>query len=269
MFKKVMKETKQLSSIIDKDKPLDLVTKQFLKRLNGYIHECFQKVKVVDKPNADLERLFNKRTVLRTKTDNASKKELETVENELSSKYSKVMFKKIMKEVTGLEDSEDGGFNTGRLWKLKKKISTKVSEPSTAMRDTNGKLITSKEEVKAESVKHYKNVFKERKITKDLQDFQAAREKLCLDRLKLARQTKSPEWSIEDVTCVLIELKTGKSKDPYEIPNELFKPIVAGDDLILAVVKLINRIKSELTFPAPMKICNVTDLYKNKGSKQS
>ena len=72
---------------LDKDKPLDLVTKQFLTRLNGYVHECFKKVKIVDKPNADLERLYNKRAVLRTKSDNVSKKELEVVENELSIKY--------------------------------------------------------------------------------------------------------------------------------------------------------------------------------------
>ena len=89
------------------------------------------------------------------------------------------MFKKIRTEVTGLEDSEDGGFNAGRLWKLKKKLSPKASEPPTAMIDTNGKLITSDEEIKAEAVRHYKNVFKERDITKDLKEFQATREQLC------------------------------------------------------------------------------------------
>ena len=243
MFKKVTTDTKQLSSIINKDKPLDIVNKQFLKRLNEYVHECFQKIRIVDKPNTDLERQYNKITVLRTQTDIASKKELEAVENELSTKYLVVMYKKIMTEVTGLEDSEDGDFNAGRLWKLKKKLSPKVSEPPTAMKDTNGKLITSSEDIKAEAVKHYKNVFKDRDITSNLKDFQATREKLCLDRLDSASQVKSPEWSIENVTCVLKELKTGKSKDPYELPNELFKPSVAGEDLILAVVKLMNRIK--------------------------
>jgi hypothetical protein len=71
------------------------------------------------------------------------------------------------------------------------------------------------------------------------------------------------------VTNVLKSLKTGKSKDPYELPNELFRPNTAGDDLILAVTKLMNRIKEELVFPDPMTMCNVTNLYKNKGSKQS
>ena len=130
-FKKLTTDTKQLSSIVDKDKPLDIVTKQLLKRINGFVHECFSKVKLTDKPNKDLERLYNKRTVLRTKSDAESKKQLESVESELCKKYSEVMFQKIMTEVKGMEDSEDGGFNSGRLWKLKKKLSPKVSDPPT------------------------------------------------------------------------------------------------------------------------------------------
>ena len=43
---------------------------------------------------------------------------------------------------------------------------------------------------------------------------------------------------MEDVTYVLKSLKTGKSKDPYNILNELQKPDVAGEDLILAIQSL-------------------------------
>ena len=133
------------------------------------------------------------------------------------------------------------------------------------MTNSVGKLLTSEDDIKAEAIKHYKNVFKEREISKDLQDFQVTREKLCDERLNIVSRNKSPEWSISDVTNVLKSLKTGKSKDPYQLPNELFRPSVAGDDLILAVTKLMNRIKTELYFPSPMNICNVTNLYKNKG----
>ena len=86
-------------------------------------------------------------------------------------------------------------------------------------------------------------------------------------RLKEASTNKTPEWSVEDVIFVLKSLKTGKSKDPYDIPNELMKPDVAGTDLILAVTKIMNRIKTELVFPAPLNVCNVTNLFKNKGFK--
>ena len=105
-------------------------------------------------------------------------------------------------------------------------------------------------------------------IKEDLEKLKVERETLCHERLKIASVNKIPPWSIDDVTNVLKGLKTGKSKDPYDIPNELFKPEVAGSNLILAITKLMNRIKDELTFPSPMGVCNVTNLYKNKGSKQ-
>ena len=73
---------------------------------------------------------------------------------------------------------------------------------------------------------------------------------------------------MEDVTSVLRSLKTGKAKDPFDMPNKIFKPDVAGSDLILTQTKLMNRIKDELHFPEPINVCNVTNLFKNKGLKK-
>ena len=52
------------------------------------------------------------------------------------------------------------------------------------------------------------------------------------------------------------------------MPNEIFKPDVAGSDLILAITKLMNRIKDELHFPEPINVCNVTNMFKNQGLKK-
>ena len=54
----------------------------------------------------------------------------------------------------------------------------------------------------------------------------------------------------------------------YDLPNEIFKPEVAGDDLILAVTKLMNRIKNELSYSTLLELCSVTNLYK-KGDRAS
>ena len=131
------------------------------------------------------------------------------------------------------------------------------------MQSAEGKLLTTDEDIKEEAIKHYEKVFKSREITEGLEGLEVAREKLCEKRLIKSRQNKTAQWTVEDVTNVLKSLKTGKSKDPYELPNELFRPNTAGDDLILAVTKLMNRIKEELVFPDPMTMCNVTNLYKN------
>ena len=46
-----------------------------------------------------------------------------------------------------------------------------------------------------------------------------AKEALCDERLKEASKCKTPMWSVGDVTIVLKQLKTGKSKNPYDFPN--------------------------------------------------
>ena len=263
-FKKATTETKQLSQIICQDKSLTVVTNKMMKRLKGFIHQCFKKVKIVDKPNEELNDLYNKRQILRTKTDEKSKLELTKLNDELCKKYSDSMFKKIEQELKDTGDCEDGGFNSGKLWKLKKKLAPRNSEPPSAMEDKEGNVLTSKEDILSEAVKHYKNIFEPQQMADELKGIQKERELLCMKRLEMARQNKSPPWSVKDVTFVLNSLKVGKSKDPYDIPNELFKPDVAGDDLILAITKLMNRIKDELIYPKTLTVCNVTNLFKNK-----
>ena len=262
MFKAETTNTDCLSKIIDLDKPIDVVAKKFMKRLSGVIHKCFNKVKIVDKEDKRLQKLYNTRRVLRNKSDDESVLKLEEVEKELSEKYADIMCKKIMGEIKDVGDSEDGGYSAGRLWKLKKKLSPKHTEPPTAMLNSKGKLLTNDEDIKKEAVNHYTNVFKSKDMKAGLEDIKNGREELCRARLKKAKETKSPPWSVDDVKCVLKHLKIGKSKDPYDIPNELFRLDNAGDDLILAITKLMNRIKKEQIFPKLMNTCNVTNLYK-------
>ena len=100
------------------------------------------------------------------------------------------MANKILKEVKGFEDAEDGGFNSGKLWKLKKKLAPKP----TAMETTDGKLPTDDGDILEEAVKHYKAVFKKRDMIEGLESIEEQQEKLCQKRLKEASQQKSLPW---------------------------------------------------------------------------
>ena len=53
------------------------------------------------------------------------------------------------------------------------------------------------------------------------------------------------------------------------MPNELFLLSNAGDDLILAVTVLMNQIKDQQVFPECVRLCNVTNAFKNKGDRGS
>ena len=114
-FKSATTYTDKLSKIIDTDKPLDVVTKKFIKRLQGFIHQCFKKVRIVEKEDKKLEELYNKRRILRLNNDEASVIKLDEVEKELCEKYSEVMCNKIMGELRDMGSCEDGGYNSGKL----------------------------------------------------------------------------------------------------------------------------------------------------------
>ena len=80
-----------------------------------------------------LENLSEKRRRLRTKPDQKSKDELKQVDNELTEKYSENMYSKIMEELKGVNDSEEGGFNSDHVWKLKKRILPRLNDVPRAM----------------------------------------------------------------------------------------------------------------------------------------
>ena len=51
--------------------------------------------------------------------------------------------------------------------------------------------------------------------------------------------------------------------------NEIFHPSVAGADLKKAILGLMNRIKSEQVYPEALEKCNISSIFKNKGSRNS
>ena len=80
---------------------------------------------------------------------------------------------------------------------------------------------------------------------------------------------KTPPWTLSDLEKVLKSLKKQKSRDPHGLANDLFRPGVAGDDLKLAVLKLMNMIKNHQTYPRCLELCNISSIWKSKGPKSS
>ena len=65
---------------------------------------------------------------------------------------------------------------------------------------------------------------------------------------------------------VLKSLKTKKSADPAGLINELFKPLVAGSDVIESLLLLSNKVKDQCEIPSFLQLANITSGYKSKGS---
>ena len=268
-FKEMTSRDKFLSEVFNNNyQTVTVKTKKLMKRLKFCLSQCFRKVRLKQtKKNKEIEELFRKRTILRTKKDHSSQKALEAVEEKLSDMCAEENLK-IIKEACGKLSCETGGLNVGNLWQLKKKLRGRCNEPPTAMNDEHGNLVTGAKALEELTIKTYIDRLKALNIKKGLEVHQMKREELCEKRLEEAHSNVTPDWDMKDLERVLKQLKTKKSCDPLGFSNELFKLENAGEDLKAATLKLMNEIKSKQEFPDILKICNITSLYKSKGSRK-
>ena len=146
-FHEMTDNSTKLSSVFDTKDNIEVQSKRFLKELNKILHQCFKKIRVTESTNKEVDRLFEKRKFLKKKEDRNSKKELNKVEEKLADKMAEDMYK-IVKEEVELVKCEDGGFNSGHLWRLKNKLRPKTNNTPTAIQNQNGILVTTSQEIK-------------------------------------------------------------------------------------------------------------------------
>ena len=267
-FKKLTSSDNFLSSVFQKKGNIEKQTKIFLKRLKYCISQSFRKIRIKkSKRNVELEELFKKRRILKNKKDVASVYMLKNVEAKLSEICADDNLKIITDACEGLTCEEEG-VNAEKLWKLKKQLRGILQEPPTAMIDPNGNLVTTNKALENLSLQLYKERLTGHEIKEGLSLHRVQREQLFEQRLKEAQTNKTPDWTEDDVNTALNQLKNSKSRDPLGYSNELFKPENAGKDLKLAVLRMSNKIKKDQRFPEALRYCNITSLYKNKGSRK-
>ena len=156
-FKTLTENNDKLSSVLKNTKYLNEATHIFMKTLNRIFHQSFWKIRIKEIQNKDIMNLFQRRRILRSKSDEESKKQLRKVEEKLADKCAHENFIKIKEGTKDIECNE-GGFNAGKFWKLKKKLLPRPPDPPTAMLDQAGNLITSVVGVEKLLVEHYKRV---------------------------------------------------------------------------------------------------------------
>ena len=143
------------------------------------------------KENSEYEKLYSKWKHAKNKTDANSKDEAKKLEKMLADKYSDSIYSKIKDEIEGI-NCEDGGRNSGHLWRLKNKLITKQTDPPTAMVDEKGNMVTGTEAIRELTLNHYKKVLENRPIKEHLKEYQIEREDLALKRMAIASKVKTP-----------------------------------------------------------------------------
>ena len=158
--------------------------------------------------------------------------------------------------------------NVNGMWALKKKVFPR-NPPNlpVAKKDVSGRIITSHEDLKTLYLDTFVHRLRPRPIREEYLDLFMMKEQLCELRLKFSSLNKSSLWTRAQLDKVLSSLKSNKSRDPHGIVNELFKPGIAGEKLVSSLLIMLNKIKSESTFPEFMELCNIVSIYKGKGER--
>ena len=71
---------------------------------------------------------------------------------------------------------------------------------------------------------------------------------------------------MEELDEAVKDLDNDESRDTLGHINELYRKGVAGTDLKLATLKLMNLLKENQKYPKALETCNITAIYKHKGS---
>ena len=213
-FRKKTSNNKYLSSAFDdENEDIELSAQKFIKRLNKLIQKCFKKIRITTKTDKKTEDLYEKWRKLQRNDDPQSKEELKDIEKELADKIAENY--KTIEEETGKFNCDEGGFNSGKLWNLKKHMFPKHRDPPTAMVDDDGNLLTSSEEINELAVKKLAiERLRNRPMKESLEEMKKLKELLCEKNLETARNNKTPDWTVDEVKNVLKSLKNNVSRDP-------------------------------------------------------
>ena len=262
-FKEETSKGNKLTKVMEEEEDLEVATERFMKKLDKLIYKCFRKIGIKkEKINHKQDKLYNEWKELKTKTDTESKEKLKEVEAELADEF----FEKV-KDASEDIDCEEGGTKSEKLWNLKKQMFPRSRDPPTAMKDSDGNLVTNPEKIKEMAVKAYEDRLRNRTMKEGLEGIKNEKEKLADKMMEVAKANKTPNWTMQNLEKVLKQLKNNKSRDPNGLANEIFKENAAGTDLKEAILALMNRIKTEQIFPKCLELCNISSIWKMKGAR--
>ena len=222
----------------------------------------------------EITKLLDKRKVIIQKLKSVEEEhkedvveDLSKVEEEISSLSSEDNRNRVMNNFKCLANV-DGSTNTMGVWNIKKKVFPKNAESLPfAKKDTKGKVISSQNELKKLYLDTFTQRLRHRPIKPDFDQIKVLNETLCEKRLQIAASNKSKPWNHKQLLKVLSSLKSGKSRDPPGLINEIFKPGVCGNDLQIYLLMMMNKIRDTLFIPKYLEYATIVSIYKGRGDK--
>ena len=275
-FSEVTNNSLKLKKCFNSNQTFPEQCNTFFKVLDDSLHQCFRKVKV-GKPmkNTEIDELLKQKSKLKIIiSKNISQEEKSKAElklNQIEEKLSKLSSSrnlKIVAEHLKLLEDNGGKFSQTGMWRLKTKLWPKPKDPPMAKFDRKGNLISAPNALKKLYIDHYVQRLEHRDIRPEYVENYNKKVALWKLRSQRLKMKVTPDWSLKELRNGIKLLKNNKSRDPSGLLNELFKSPVIGKELEMAILKLVNGIKSKYLIPSTIQMSNITTIYKSSGSRQ-
>ena len=250
----------QLVECLEIKLTLEEQSRNWLKIFDSILYKCFRKIRVVNnkkmEKNLVYERLELKREVNNPTISEEMKIKINDriaeIEDEIGDDIAEKYHKEILDTINDLGGDQKNlnGSARNELWKiLKQKIPKNPPQVPIGKKDLFGNIIINYEGLKSLYLKTYLHRLRNRPIKEEFQEIKKLKEELFEIRFKLAKLNKSEMWTMEDLEYILNNLKDGKARDPNGWTNELFSNEVAGRDLKISMLMLLNKMKTENFIP--------------------
>ena len=269
---------KELLGSFENDLPFSIQSLKWKKTFKDILHKCFRKIRIVKKKNViKTEQLLKERIKLKNemratiddKLKQTIQERIDIIEDEIGEEVASENYRIVLESIENLGDGQDlNGLERQKLWKiLKNKFPKNANAVPVGKKNSAGKVITEHEELKHLYLKTYKQRLRSRPMKNDLEGLKELKEELFEERLKIASEKKTKPWTMAHLESVLKGLKKNKARDPNGWANELFFNGIAGQQLKLPLLHILNKMKETNEIPDFIRMADICTIYKGKGSK--
>ena len=202
-------------------------------KLNSILHECFPKRRVKKSKRIydnRTRKLISKRKNLKkqaqsNKTDLTLQHRIAKLNQKIDKKIAKFNTRLIQKKV-----NKYGSISKQEFWKLKHTLVPKSSTGPYAVIDKYGNEVTDAYNIQNALLEEFKHRLGKREISDLLQDYENIRNLVCHLRLKTCLGKMSPDFTMQELSKAISELKNGKCVDPHGLIREIFKKVGMTSD---------------------------------------
>ena len=265
-LKDILDSENSLTATVEGDGDIEEQVEKWFIELNRIFGRCFRKIRVNGKvKETEASKLLGERGELKQKLkkdegNQAIINDIEEIEAKVAALVGKENFEKI-NDNFGKLDQSNGGVCSQGIWDIKKKEFPKANNSApAAKKDVSGRLVTDPEGLKKVYKDTFINRLRVRPAKESVRETLEIQEKLLEKRLIITSEEETEPWTENDVKAVLKSLKTGKSRDPLGLTNEVFRN--GGEDLIKSLTIITNKVRDTCIIPEIFKLMNVSAIYK-------